>query len=435
MRIAFYEDGAAADFSPLSILRPVFELVCGQFSLRERIIRTRAVSDWGAFIRPHLAEVFREEEPEAHVNDEAWLTERPTLFINGRWIPGARPIREIRPDEAGVIDDTVVYLTVEPLEAPLLADHHRDAAIARLARTKRLVPADGKLLSRPWDLVEHNSVQLGIDFHERLAASSAPLSPAHATLPAILGPPQDVVIDPAAVVDPFVVLDARKGPIWIEAGAHIGSYTQLEGPCYVGQRSRLLRAHVREGTTIGPECRVGGEVECSILHGYVNKYHLGFLGHSYVCPWVNIGAQSTNSDLRNDYASVRVPIDGTMVDSGKMKVGCFYGDHTKIAIGSLFNTGSAIGVMCQILPSGELLPKYVPSFARVGHGRLQEGDDIEKSLRVIGSGMGRRNCELTSAQERLLRNLHASTRSQREAAIRRDQERHTGDWQSIAPRS
>jgi UDP-N-acetylglucosamine diphosphorylase/glucosamine-1-phosphate N-acetyltransferase len=252
----------------------------------------------------------------------------------------------------------------------------------------------------------------------RHSTNGSPAAASVGALPVVLGPPHDVVVDPAATIDPFVVLDTRKGPIWIEGGAHIGSYTQLDGPCYVGRRSRLLRAHVREGTTIGSECRVGGEIECSILHGYVNKYHLGFLGHSYVCPWVNIGAQSTNSDLRNDYGSVRVPIDGTMIDTGLMKVGCFYGDHTKIAIGCLFNTGSSIGVMCQILPSGELLPKYVPSFTRVWHGELQDGDEIDKSLRIMGAGMARRNCELTSGQERLLRHLHASTRSARDEAIR-----------------
>lgn len=418
MRIAFFEDSSAADFSPLTLLRPVFELVCGQFSLRERLIRTRRVSDWGAFLRPHLAEAYREEQPEAHVNDDAWFAERPTLLINGRWLPGPRLLQEFRDDEAWVIGDTVVCMMIEPIEASLLADHYHEAALDRLAKTKRIVPANGKLLSRPWDLVEQNAEQLRSDFYTRHSSNGQPAEPAVGPHVAILGPPHDVVVDSAATVDPFVVLDARKGPIWIDAGAQVGSYTQLEGPCYVGQRSRLLRAHVREGTTIGPECRVGGEVECSILHGYVNKYHLGFLGHSYVCPWVNIGAQSTNSDLRNDYGSVRVPIDGAIVDSGLMKVGCFFGDHSKIAIGCLFNTGSSIGVMSQLLPSGTLLPKYVPSFSRVWHGELQDGDEIDRSLRIMNSGMARRNCEFTAGQEHLIRHLYDATRNERAAAIR-----------------
>lgn len=431
MRIAFFEDHAAAGFHPLTLLRPVFELVCGQFSLRERVIRTRCIADWGAFVRPYLAEVYHEEQPEAHVNDDSWLAAQPTVLLNGRWLPGPRFLEQIRDDEAGIVGDEVVYLTVDPFEASLLADHHREAVIARLARTKRLVPAGGTLLCRPWDLVEHNAEQLRLDFETRKRSNGRPVA-ASDSPPAILGSPESVVIDSAATIDPFVVLDARKGPIWIDAGAQVGSYTQIEGPCYVGQRSRLLRAHVREGTTIGPECRVGGEVECSILHGYVNKYHLGFLGHSYVCPWVNIGAQCTNSDLRNDYGSVRVPIDAAMIDSGLLKVGCFFGDHTKIAIGCLFNAGSSVGVMSQVLPSGELLPKYVPSFSRVSHGELEEGDEVEKSLRVMNSGMARRNCEFTSSQERLMRYLYAATANLRAEAIRCRRERR-GIAGSILP--
>src|SRR5207253_6628464 len=108
--------------------------------------------------------------------------------------------------------------------------------------------------------------------------------------------------------------------ISVEAGAVIQSFTRLEGPCHVGTQSQLFRANVRGGTTIGPVCRVGGEIEASILHGYVNKYHDGFLGHSYLCPWVNLGALSTNSDLKNDYSIVRVPLEGRSVDTGLSKV-------------------------------------------------------------------------------------------------------------------
>jgi UDP-N-acetylglucosamine diphosphorylase/glucosamine-1-phosphate N-acetyltransferase len=199
----------------------------------------------------------------------------------------------------------------------------------------------------------------------------------------------------------------------------IQAFTRLEGPCHVGAKSQLFRANVREGTTIGPACRVGGEVEGAILHGYVNKYHDGFLGHSYVCPWVNLGALSTNSDLKNDYSTVRVPLSGQTIDSGEMKVGCFIGDHTKTAIGSLFNTGTSVGVMCLILPDGELLPKHVPSFSRIWHGELIDGYPLEKGLMTARAAMHRRNKMLTMAQETLLRKVHLLTLNERERAIER----------------
>jgi hypothetical protein len=149
----------------------------------------------------------------------------------------------------------------------------------------------------------------------------------------------------------------------------------------------------------------------------VNKYHEGFLGHSYIAPWVNLGALSTNSDLKNDYSTVRVPLAGKSIDTGLVKAGCFIGDHTKTGLGSLFNTGSSIGVMCMILPGGELLPKHVPSFTAVWHGELADAMPLERSLAAARIAMQRRGHELTAAQERLLRLVYQSTQAERDEAI------------------
>ena len=144
----------------------------------------------------------------------------------------------------------------------------------------------------------------------------------------------------------MVVIDAEHGPVYIDEGAEIHPFTRIEGPCYVGKKSILLGAKCREGNSIGPMCRVGGEVEESIIHGYSNKYHDGFLGHAYVGEWVNLGALTTNSDLKNDYSSVSVMLDGhTPIDTGSTKVGSLIGDHTKTSIGTLLNTGAYVGAM------------------------------------------------------------------------------------------
>jgi UDP-N-acetylglucosamine diphosphorylase/glucosamine-1-phosphate N-acetyltransferase len=323
----------------------------------------------------------------------------------------------ITPDSVGIIDGTVVYLTLDPLEASLLTGDNWEEVLPQIARTRRRVTATGKLACYPWDLVHHNPDQIRADFVAReFGLSQADEQGPHV---AIVGQAHQVFIDPTASLDPFVVIDARKGPVSIEAGAMIQAFTRLEGPCHVGAKSQLFRANVREGTTIGPVCRVGGEIEGAILHGYVNKYHDGFLGHSYVCPWVNLGALSTNSDLKNDYSTVRVPLSGHPIESGEMKVGCFIGDHTKTAIGSLFNTGSSIGVMCLILPDGELLPKHVPSFSRIWHGELIDGLPLENGLATARAAMERRNKRLTTAQEALLRKVHAQTGAERDRAIHR----------------
>ena len=179
----------------------------------------------------------------------------------------------------------------------------------------------------------------------------------------------------------------------------------------------MFRGLIGKCTTIGAHCRVGGEVEESILHGHVNKYHEGFLGHSYVCPWVNLGAITTTSDLKSDYSNVKVPLQGVPIDYGHYKVGSFIGDHTKTAIDSMFNTGSSIGVMTLVLPGGRLLPRHIPSFCNVSFGELAIDWPLDQAIETAKIAMSRRDCKLTEAAERLFRKLHAMTEDERLAAV------------------
>ncbi len=415
MRIAFYEDDSVTHLEPIALLRPVFELLCGQFSLRERLLRRFDVSEWGVFVRPELAETYHELYPAAHVNKLRWLSDGTTLLVNGRWLPSFESLSllSLSHNEVGLSGDQVVALALDPDEATLLSTHGWDMAVSQLARLRKPRTLNGTMIARPWDLVNHNPKQLEDDFRLLGPLAGHDFGP-HV---AVLGPAHTIHVDPTAIVDPFVVIDARSGPVSIGARAAIRSFTALEGPCHVGNDSQLFRAHVRGGTTIGPVCRVGGEIEASILHSHVNKYHTGFLGHSYICPWVNLGALTTNSDLKNDYSAVRVPLDGELVETGMTKVGCFIGDHTKTALGSLFNTGTSVGVLSMVLPGGELLPKYIPSFSSVWHGELSEGWDIERALETARVAMSRRDCELTPAMERLLRRVYDQTEEQRRSAI------------------
>jgi UDP-N-acetylglucosamine diphosphorylase/glucosamine-1-phosphate N-acetyltransferase len=424
MRVAFFEDRSAVEFGPIAQLRPVFELLCGHFTVRERALRTLSVTDWGAFLRPNLCAVYREQHPEARINETAWLRNAPTLFVNGRWLAPAGAMSACDPRTAGLVDGVVTHLTVEPAETALFESGDWETAIYQIARTRRRVAAAGKIISYPWHLVEHNRSQILADF----AARPEERRGLPADLPGnyqvvTMGPAANIAVESSAQIDPFVVLDATRGPISIDAGAVIQSFTRIEGPCHIAAGAQLFRANVRGGTTIGPACRVGGEVESSILHSYVNKYHEGFLGHSYLCPWVNLGALSTNSDLKNDYSTVRVPLEGKSIDTELVKVGCFIGDHTKTGLGSLFNTGSSIGVMCMILPGGELLPKHVPSFTAVWHGELAEAITFERSVAAARIAMERRDCRLTDAQERLLRQVWVDTQTERDEAIARFRDR------------
>ena len=197
-----------------------------------------------------------------------------------------------------------------------------------------------------WDLILANPAQLVADY---AAAGRHGIEGAIEQPNAIRGSKKDVYVAPGVTIHPMVVIDAEHGPVYIDEGAEIHPFTRIEGPCYIGKKSILLGAKCREGNSIGPVCRVGGELEESIIQGYSNKYHDGFIGHSYVGEWVNLGALTTNSDLKNDYSTVSVMLDGKhAIDTGSPKVGALIGDHAKTSIGTLFNTGSCIGAMAII---------------------------------------------------------------------------------------
>ena len=192
-----------------------------------------------------------------------------------------------------------------------------------------------------------------------------------------------------------------NGPITLGPNVWVQPFTRIEGPCSIGADSQLFRANLRGAVTIGPNCRIGGEVETAIVHGYSNKYHEGFLGHAYVGEWVNLGAITSNSDLRNDYGEVFVPLQGDPIPTGEAKVGCFIGDHTRTGMGSMLNTGTSIGVMCNVLPAGILLPKHVPSFTAVslrpGRSRVPAGEDVRDGADRVGQARERPSANRTSS--------------------------------------
>lgn len=420
-RIAFFEDQAAAQFAPIALLRPVFDLRCGHFGMRDRLIELLEVEHWGCFIRPELAESMVFDFPQAAVNDAAWLHEEATLLVNSRCLIEPQLLLDFDPATAGWIDDTLACVVVRPEDQWEGTRPDAEESLLKLARKRRPVQVIGSVLNYPWDLIEQNPIWLERDFRlrKRIGGQLEPDSRV-----ALVGPRDDIYIDETARLEPFVVIDSNSGPVWIEDRVRVQAFTRIEGPAYIGSETQLFRANVREGCSFGPVCRIGGEIEESIVHGYSNKYHDGFLGHSYVASWVNLGALTTNSDLKNDYSQVSVPLQGTSIPSGGTKVGCFIGDHTKTGLGSLLNTGSSVGVMTLILPGGELLPKHIPSFSRIWHGRLEElPDGCESGLETARYAMSRRGQELTEPMERLLRQLYEQTAPERKRALDRQSAR------------
>lgn len=416
MRVCLFEDKAVSQLEPLCLTRPAFELLCGQTSLAAKQSRHFAPCDVGVLVRPYLTDICRLQSPGLRVNDFTWLRAEPTILVNGRWLPPPVPAADMSGPCVAMIGDEVAYAVVGPDRLTYCSSNTIDDCLETWQHTLPHCQAGGRLVAYLWDLVHVNAEQLTLDFATRAPCdSSAAIS--------VVGPADRLLIDPTARIDPLVVADTTAGPVVVDREAVVTAFTRLEGPCYIGPKTHVQGAKIRAGTTLGPCCRIGGEVEASIVHGYSNKYHDGFLGHAYVGEWVNLGAGTSNSDLRNDYGEVMVIVGGRPIPTGSNKVGCFLGDHTKTGLGTLLNTGTHAGAFCNLLPAGRLTPKYVPSFCTLWNGVLQENVDHAQLMTTAKEVMRRRGQVFTNVHADLYRDVCKQTAAERYRVFRETEQR------------
>jgi UDP-N-acetylglucosamine diphosphorylase/glucosamine-1-phosphate N-acetyltransferase len=401
----------------LTFCRPTWELRCGMTTLGEKLsAAAHGATGVACFVPPYMADVYRSQTAWP-VNDPASLRDDDLLVAAG-WVK-ADGLALVAEGPSRVALDAGGEVLLARITRDDLARLPADSIESLLAAAKESLPvaAGGAVpaWNYPWELVLANAGQLIEDFR---AAGRSGIEGTLEKPSAIRGPRGNLYVARGATVHPMTVLDATAGPIYVDEGAEIQPFTRIEGPCYVGKQSILLGAKCRRGNTIGPVCRVGGEVEQSILHGYTNKYHDGFLGHAYVGQWVNLGAGTTNSDLRNDYGRVKVVLDGrTAIDTGSNKVGALIGDHVKTCIGTLLNTGATVGAMAQLATPGVLLPKFIPSFAWLRKGAVSEGPDRRRLYETARLAASRRGVAWTEADEAMWDEVYQMT-----AEIRRKAE-------------
>ena len=411
MRVCLYDDRGVANLEPLTLTRPAFELLCGQTSLGVKQSRYFASCDLGILVRPQFSELYRLQQPSIAVNDLTWLRADTTILVNSRWLPPADAGPELNTPCVAMIGDEVAYVVVGPNLLTYCSPNTLEDCIETWKNTLPHQRAGGRLVGYLWELVQCNAEQICIDF--KCLSQQHPWQGSIA----VVGPPDQLWAHPAAQLDPMVMADTTGGPVVIEHDAVVTAFSRLEGPCYIGPHTHILGAKIRAGTTIGPNCRIGGEVEASLFQGLSNKYHDGFVGHSYIGEWVNIGAGTQTSDLRNDYADVVMSVGGRQVATGLTKVGCVIGDHSKTGLGTLLNTGTNVGIFCNLLPAGRLLPKEIPSFSSWWNGCLREHSDLPRLLPTAAEVMRRRGFALTEVHAALYRLLCDQTAADRHRLI------------------
>ena len=405
-----FEDEKWRNFRPLSYSRPISDLRVGCTSLGEKIEAYAGRAVKGLLIRDYVAPVAKEEHPGLLVNQ---VNEETALFVNSRFIPTGdfhRDITDLAPGDVLLDKREDVIAFNGPYR--ILKEAMEDGTVANeklrsLARSSRKIDIAMPLYI--WDLIRLNVQELIRDFEIlKKRGTFGKIDMGVHILNRMY-----VYIDETAVIKPGVVIDAEEGPVFIDRDVTIGPNSVLVGPLFVGPGSVVkMGAKLNHGVSLGPVTKAGGEIEETIIQGYSNKQHEGFLGHAYLGSWVNIGADTNNSDLKNTYGPIKVNFFGQEINTGMIFLGLIMGDHSKSGINTMFNTGTIVGFSANVF-GGDFPPKFIPSFGWGGASGITEYD-LEKALEVAKRVMQRRNVKLTPAYEKLFRHLYEITRNERE---------------------
>ena len=394
MTLCLFEDDGVHHLAPLALTRAAFDLRVGARTLLESAVAAFPHDRLALHTRAALAGVTAHEHP------EAGAVQGGTLFVNGRWRVGAgRTTQAVQAACQGAHARAFLQ------DGTLLALWHPDppAALASgdLWSTASAdgVPAEAvhgeTLVARLWDLVADLGARITADLQAMggLGQHAGTVEDG-----AIMVRPGQVHLGHGAVVRAGAVVSAADGPVWISEGAEVGENAVVKGPVWLGPGATVKPAARVDESAIGERSKVGGEVHGSVVHSLSSKGHDGYLGNSYLGRWCNLGADTNTSNLKNDYGEVTVwdAVAQDFLPSGRQFAGLFMGDHSKCSINTMFNTGTVVGVFCNLYGSG-FPPRHVPSFSWGGADGLAPYR-TDKAFRVAEAVMARRGQTLTEAE-------------------------------------
>jgi len=361
MKLILFDDGAG-ELAPLTDLRPVFDVRTGAWTALERWAEI-GLSPAGVRVPDSMAVLAKALHPKLGVNQS--IATGSTL-VNGRWPLAAQDVETIaalKPGYALVRGSTLLAARVdEPTDEPIKVDAYESTE------------HDADLLDRCWHVRSYRDACLAYDLGQ-------------------MAPSKGVVVQEGARVAESAVLDASNGAIVVAKDARVGHHAVVLGPAYIGPGSTVVEhATIRPNTAIGPVCKIGGEVSGTILQGYSNKAHDGFLGDSYVGMWVNLGAGTTNSNLLNTYGQVVVDRQRT----GETFLGCILGDHVRTAICTRIMTGAVVGTGTMWAASSAISGRVEPMRWMTDAG--ERTYRREKFLEVAKAAMARRGIVPSEAE-------------------------------------
>lgn len=400
IQYCLFEDEYLENFHPLTLTRPLYDLRVGIFTLAEKWQHAlRQPENLTGPLREHLKGVFSEPAVTSDTKAIVWL--------NPRFIPDPELTKMVMSLETGrsiTCNGSLVAAAITPKQhkswikgGPKVSDLKNEE-----------ISADGvTILENSWELFQMNGEQIRADI---VLSGKIPYGQEDIFPHTIFTNPDRIYIEEGATIEPGAMLLAEKGPIYIGKNAHIMANSIVRGPSAICEKSVIkMGAKIYEETTIGPVCKVGGEIANTIFHSYSNKAHDGYCGNSVFGQWCNLGADTNTSNLKNNYSTVKVSDwkTGRESDTGQQFIGTIMGDHSKTGINSMLNTGTLCGVCCNLFSDG-YPPKFVPSFSWVsGHNIVPY--HFEKAIEAMGRMMERRSVELTPAYKRMMQAIFDST--------------------------
>lgn len=390
-----YDDARARMFEPFIVTRPVSELRAGACLLRERWSRVARARATGFISAPALTEFEEGDAPPAVA--EGHMLPAGAIVVNARFAPALDGT--LAPTDQAWIADGVICAVRLRTDTPvsILADGR--AELAALADTTAVtpVPLAGRWLHELWDTIGALAPML----HDDILALAGSIK-TKSLMQEALGEHR-LIIEDGSTVEPYVVFDTSAGPILVRRGATISAFTRVVGPCYIGEHTTIIGDRVA-GCSIGDWCKIRGEISSSIVLGHSNKGHTGFVGHSYLGRWVNLGAGTTTSNLKNTYGTVQLWTPSGQRDTGLQFLGTLFGDHAKTGIGTMLTTGTVLGAGANVYGSS-MPPKYVRPFSW-GDGEPYATFAVDKFLVVAERVMQRRHVTLGDGLRRMLTQAH-----------------------------
>lgn len=387
MNYILFDDNSRNTLLPLTFMRPVADIRIGILTIREK---------WEYHLNVKTSTL-----TEAYLGEKYPIIRgEENVLINGSICPSPELVEKVlslKPKETLVGEDYIIAMRLSADEFDMLGEIDASKEIN--------TDINHFKLNYPWEIFQFNGEAIIMDFI-RLTQNrtSEAISPTNN----ILGH-ENIFIEKGAHVE-FVTLNATAGPIYIGKNAEIMENTVIRGPFALCENSTVkIGAKIYGPTTIGPWSKVAGEISNSVIFGYSNKAHDGFLGNSVIAEWCNLGSDTNTSNLKNTYEPVRIwsYSQKSFIDTGLTFCGLIMGDHSKCGINTMFNTGSVVGINSNIFGSG-YQRNFISSFKWGGPAGFSRYE-LEKAINVARIVYGRRGLEFDNVNENLFRSVFDMT--------------------------